>query len=201
LALKTSRKLLKKAKKLILKKPRSKAKRRLLRNAYILLSFGILLLAFGGFNYYRVRILSFTTLPTVAPTKDRGAVPTEIVIPSIKIDLPVDIGEIKNGVWQISTNHATFLNTSAPPGTGGNTVIYGHNKKVIFGNLPYLSVGQDIYVKTSDGKIHAYKAVKKYFVEPEAVNLISPTTSEELTIYTCWGLFDSQRAVIKALPI
>lgn len=130
-----------------------------------------------------------------------GELPVQITIPSIKIDLPIEVGSIDNGVWQISYASPTFLGSSARPGTGGNAVIYGHNKKAIFGNLPYLSIGQKIFVKTQDGKIHPYIASEKFFVGAERVDLVSPSSKEELTIFTCWGLFDSQRIVIKATPI
>ncbi len=162
---------------------------------------GLILLSFGGYNYYRIRILSFTSVPTFKGSTLKGESPTQITIPSINIDLPVQEGAIKDGVWQISYANPTFLGSSARPGTGGNIVIYGHNKKAIFGNLPYLSLGQKILIKTADGKIHKYEAYKKDFVKPDRVDLVSPTDHEELTIYTCWGLFDSQRVVIKAKPI
>jgi sortase A len=122
----------------------------------------------------------------------------EIIIPSIQIDLKVDPGQIKDGVWLISETNATFLNTSSTPGNEGNTVIYGHNKKVIFGSLPYLSIGQKIIIKTTDGKIYTYEVYEKDFVGSDRVDLVSPTNKEELTVYTCWGIFDTQRAVIKA---
>lgn len=127
--------------------------------------------------------------------------PIEIIIPSISVDIKLDTGQIKNGVWEISGVNATFLNTSAVPGTNGNIVIYGHNKKNIFGNLPYLSVGQKIALKTARGKIYNYIVKEKLFVNPDRVDLVSSADKEELTVYTCWGLFDSQRAVIKAEPI
>jgi sortase (surface protein transpeptidase) len=57
-----------------------------------------------------------------------------------------------------------------------------------------------IIVKTKSGKIYNYIATEKYFVGPSRVDLVSPTNTDELTIYTCWGLFDSERAVIKAKP-
>ena len=183
------------------KKPRSKAKRRALIEASILLVLGFVIFCFGAFNYYRVRTLSFTSVPPeIKKTVENIDVPTEIIIPSINIDLKVDPGEIKDGVWKVSDTNATFLTTSAAPGTGGNTVIYAHNKKVIFGNLPYISMGQKIIIKTKSGKIYNYTAKEKYFVGPNRVDLVSPTTTEELTVYTCWGIFDSQRAVIKATP-
>jgi len=169
--------------------------------SFLLLTLGVILLVYGGVNYYRVRILSFNTAPQASQAQAQGQIPTEITIPSIGVEMPLDVGEIKNGVWSISYDKPTFLGSSARPGGSGNTVIYGHNKKTIFGNLPYLSIGQKIYVKTIDGKIHIYEAYKKEFVAPSRVDLVSPTNTEELTIYTCWGLFDSQRVVIKAKPL
>ncbi len=186
---KTSKKLLRKLKLPRFKKP------------LLLLSLGIVLIFFGGLNFYRARILSFSNVPESSQSLKKGDTPVGITIPSIKIDLMVDPAEIKNGVWQISYQNATFLSSSATPGSGGNVVIYGHNKTAIFGNLPYLSIGQQIYIKTGDGKIHKYEVYKKDFVGPERVDLISPTDKEELTVYTCWGIFDQSRAVIKAKPI
>jgi len=167
----------------------------------LIIAFGLLLFFVGASRYYQTRILSFTKPISVTQKVGVGEMPTQIIIPSIGIDLPIDLGEIKDSVWQISYNHPTFLNTSARPGTGGNIVIYGHNKKVIFGNLPYLSLGQKIFLKTGDGKIYTYETYQKDFVAPDRVDLVSPTDKEELTIYTCWGLFDSQRIVLKARPI
>lgn len=173
-----------------------------LNNRPLLIIFlGLCIFLYGAFHYYQIRILSFTKPVAVASTVQTGELPINISIPSIGINLPIDLGEIKNGVWQISYNHPTFLNTSARPATGGNIVIYGHNKKAIFGNLPYLSVGQKIYIQTTGAKIYTYLVYEKDFVSPDRVDLVSPTKTDELTVYTCWGLFDSQRAVIKARPI
>ncbi len=186
----------------VLKKSKKLLKRfRKVRSSLFILSLGLVLLIFGGINYYRIRILSFSKVPReVQKNTENLDLPVEIIIPSIQIDLKVEPGQIKDGVWQISESNATFLNTSGVPGSGGNTVIYGHNKKVIFGNLPYLSIGQKILVKTKSGKIYNYIADQKYFVGPDRVDLVSPANSEELTIYTCYGLFDSERVVIKAQP-
>ncbi|KKS95017.1 MAG: Sortase family protein [Microgenomates group bacterium GW2011_GWC1_43_13] len=173
-----------------------------LKLPYILIFLGFALISFGGINYYRVRILSFSKVPeAAAKSTENSDIPVEIIIPSVEIDLPVEAGQIKDGVWLTSDSAATFLNTSTVPGSGGNTVIYGHNKKVILGNLPYLSLGQKIIVKTQSGKIHTYEVFQKDFVGPDRVDLVSPTSSAELTVYTCWGLFDSQRVVVKARPV
>jgi LPXTG-site transpeptidase (sortase) family protein len=172
-----------------------------INSSVILVFLGFMLISFGAVNYYRVRVLSFDEPPPQSQTTQVGEMPIKITIPSVQIDLPIDAGEIKDGVWQISYNHPTFLNSSARPGSGGNIIIYGHNKQKIFGNLPYLKLGEKVYIKTNDGKIHIYEVYRKDFVKPSRIDLISPTDHEELTIYTCWGLFDSQRVVVKAKPI
>jgi len=170
-------------------------------SSLLLIFIGLVIFSFGAINYYRVRILSFSKVPEAAANATQNIdIPVEIIIPSINVDLKVEQGQIKDGVWQISDSTATFLDTSVAPGGEGNTVIYGHNKKAIFGSLPYLSLGQKIIVKTKSGKIYNYIADQKFFVGPDRVDLVSPTNTSELTIYTCWGLFDSERAVIKAKP-
>ena len=185
-------KVLKKSKKLL---------KRVNSSPRFFLFLGLFFLLFGGINYYRVRILSFTKSPVTTSVEQKGELPVRVTIPSIGIDLAVDVGEIENGVWKISYSNATFLSTSGRPGGDNNTVIYGHNKKAILGNLPYLSLGQYIYVKTADGVMHKYEAYQKDFVGPDRVDLVSSTNKEELTIYTCWGLFDTQRVVVKAKPV
>lgn len=157
-------------------------------------------MALGGINYYRVRILSFSKTPASASETPsfKGTSPEKITIPSVKIDLDIEKGAIINGVWEISPKNATFLNSSAGIGSGGNTVIYGHNKKAILGNLPYVKIGEKVFLKDNEGEIHEYEIYSKVFVGPDRVDLVSPSGTEELTIYTCWGIFDTQRVVIKA---
>lgn len=166
-----------------------------------LIILGVLLFSFGLYHYLSIRVLSFNSIPEIAESVETGNYPVQIEIPSIDINVEIEPGSIKDGVWDISYDKATFLSSSQRPGSSGNTVIYGHNKKLLFGNLPYLSIGQKIMVKTSDGVIHIYEVYKKDFVSPDRVELVSPTDYEELTLFTCWGLFDSQRVVVKAKPI
>lgn len=170
--------------------------------SYALLFTGLLLIVFGTTNYFRIRRLSFNGTPKVVQNAGENLdVPVEIIIPSLSLDLKVDPGVIMDGVWQISANNATFLTTSAIPGQNGNTVIYGHNLKRILGSLPYLSIGQKITLKTVSGKILNYEVVSKEIVSPNRIDLVSPTNTEELTIYTCTGFADTKRVVVKAKPI
>lgn len=168
--------------------------------AFAAIFFGLILFLFGGTNYYRVRVLSFNSVPREVQNENDEEFPVEVMIPSLNIDLTVEPGNIKEGVWEISPDKATFLSSSAVPGTG-NTVIYGHNKKAILGNLPYVGNNQEIILKTKSGKLLTYKVTKKYWVDPSRVDLVSPSDTEELTLYTCTGFADSKRFVVKALPV
>lgn len=164
--------------------------------------FGISIFSFGAYHYFSIRILSFAKPPPeTIITKNRAELPAKISIPDLKIDLPIEEGFIKDGVWQISEAKASHLNTSARPGEGGNIVIYGHNKRVIFGSLPFVRIGAKITITNKAGQTHSYEVTNKLYANPDQVNLLYPTDYEQLTIYTCAGLFDSQRFVIKAKPI
>ncbi len=186
----------------VLKASKKKIKRLKKFNKPIsLVLIGLLLFSFGLYHYLSIRILSFEGTPETENVSQKGELPTQITIPSINIDIQIEQGSIKDGVWGISYDKATFLSSSQRPGIPGNSVIYGHNKKAIFGNLPYLSIGQKVFVKTTDGVVHTYEVYKKDFVSPDRIDLVSPTENEELTLFTCWGLFDSQRVVVKARPI
>lgn len=167
---------------------------------FLLIFIGLTIFSFGAVNYYRIRILSFNNTPKEVETKN-NEIPVQITIPSLNLELPIDQGEIKNGVWGISEKNATHLKTSANPRGGGNIVIYGHNKTAIFGKIPSLKIGEEINIKTSSGDIYKYKLTNKLWVKPDRIDLVSPTTNEELTLYTCGGLFDSLRVVLKASPV
>jgi len=172
------------------------------RKGKILIFVGLIIIVFGAINYYRIRILSFAKVPATAIGSTTNIdIPSEISIPSINVDLKIDPSNIYDGVWQISKENASFLTTSSPIGGNGNTVIYGHNKKKIFGNLPNVNIGEKISVKTVMGKTYDYIVDKKEFVSPKEVELISETAEPTLTIYTYYGFLGSQRAVIVAKPI
>ncbi len=170
--------------------------------SFVLILCGTILFSFGAYRYFSTRILSFSKAPpeTITTVK-RAELPARITIEDLKIDLPMEEGFIKNGVWQISDTSASHLNTSARPGEGGNIVIYGHNKKIIFGSLPFARIGAKIVVTDKTGKKYNYEVTSKDNVSPDRVDLLYPTSSEELTIYTCTGLFDSQRFILKAKQI
>ena len=120
--------------------------------------------------------------------------------PKIDLDLKVEESTVKNGKWEVSKNGVSHFKNSAFPGGNGNIVIYGHNKKNILGSLDFLQKGDEISLITEGDAEFKYKVRSIETVSPEKVEVINPTNFEILTIYTCTGLFDSKRLVVKADP-
>jgi len=164
---------------------------------------GIVLTAVGTFlMLYQKTILSFKVSPTViAQANLRASEPKKILIPNQNIDLEIIPATIKDGVWETSDDKATHLASSMRPKEGGNIVIYGHNRKKIFGSLLDVSRGQIITLVNNDNEKFDYQVTQIQIVNPDQIEMVLPTDHEELTVYTCTGWFDSKRLVIKAQPL
>jgi LPXTG-site transpeptidase (sortase) family protein len=177
------------------------------RKIFLLFStmLGLLLIVVGEVTlYYQRRILSFTSNPyaKIQSVARPELLPKKITIPDLKIDLPIEEGVIAGGIWEISPKNATHLDTSSSPTLSGNIVIYGHNKRVIFGSLAFAKKGMLIDLLLANGQRREYKIVDVLQVDPSDVAVVAPTTTQEiLTVYTCTGFLDSKRLVVKALPI
>nr|MDQ3008873.1 sortase [bacterium] len=154
------------------------------------------------YYFYAQTILSFRAVPISNYTiENRRAAATSVSISSAAIELPITAGEIKDGIWQVANDTATHLRSSANPGEMGNIVIYGHNKRQIFGGLHTVKVGDIVTLSTSEGQVIQYEVKDISVVEPSEITTVLPTEYEVVTIYTCTGFFDSQRLVIKAFPL
>lgn len=153
------------------------------------------------FFFYSQTVLSFKVAPTiVAPSHLRNAYPVKVAIESVGINVSITPANIKDGIWQTSENTATYLENSARPAEGGNVIVYAHNKPYLFEPLHRIKVGDTIALTIANGSTYDYKVQEIKVVEPSAIEEVSPTDYEVLTIYTCTGFLDSKRLVVKALP-
>ena len=127
---------------------------------------------------YQKRVLSFTkdlpeAIQSQETTQNEYYNPSKIKFAKLNLEIPVVSSEIKNGVWEISDNSASFLSTSKKPGQGGNIVIYGHNKRIIFGPLiGRVKKDDTIEVATEEGKIFSYKVFEVFEVTPEEAEIL-----------------------------
>jgi LPXTG-site transpeptidase (sortase) family protein len=161
----------------------------------------LLLISLGWHLNQTVQLMFFP--PSLKATEGRSTPypkPTQIIIPKVSIDLPVEQTAINKGVWQVSEKGASHLTVSARPGEKGTIIMYSHNTNERFGPIRWLSKGDMIQVKTADGKTHAYKITQTMTVAPNKMDIFTQNKGETLILYTCDGFADLQRFVLLAVP-
>jgi len=165
-----------------------------------------------------VRALPVAPAPPPPPTPVSPP-PTRLVIPHLALDAPVEpVGMIPSSVasgvfeWDTPDHRAAgWLNTTAPLGVPGNTVLDGHNNinGEVFRDLWTLQPGDEITLFA--GETARRYTVQEVLILPErdqplAVRLrnaryILPTADERLTLVTCYPYeSNTHRVVIVALP-
>ena len=137
---------------------------------------------------------------TAVPPADISTIPTHITIPW-NTDADIAPGVYEESSWTVSPDHVTYLMSSARPGSPGNIIIYGHNKRNILGNIRVLKGGEIVTIGLSDGTEKKYRVTQVHEVKPIDTSLLSPTDTEVLTMFTCSGPLDSLRFVVRAEPI
>lgn len=152
-----------------------------------------------GWHFNQTIQLMFFT-PKVVPVQKIYAVPTEIKIPKVAIDLPIEQTAINNGTWQVSEKGASHLTISARPGEKGTIIMYSHNTNERFGPIRWLSKGDSIQIKSADGKTHTYKVTETMTIAPNKMDVLTQKRGEALLLYTCDGFADLQRFVLIATP-
>ena len=132
-------------------------------------------------------------------SKETADDPIRILIPKAQIDLKVIDAKIVDGYWELSENTASYGMGSGHPGEKNNTVIFAHAREGLFYNLKDVNSGDIIYVFTKN-KWYRYKVNKITAVYPNQTEVIKPTKSEVLTLYTCTGFSDEKRLIVQAIP-
>lgn len=127
--------------------------------------------------------------------------PVTLYIPKIHKILQISNGTAVDSRWTVSDTGVSYLTSSALPGTIGNSVIYGHNRREILGTLPNLSTGERIYITTSGGQIITYEVFEKKEIKPTQVEILNSSEDYRLTIYTCSGFLDQSRFVVIAKQV
>lgn len=127
--------------------------------------------------------------------------PASIFFPAVNFQLAVLPATIRDGKWGVHKDTANFLLSSSSPGQGGNIIIYGHNTQKVFAQLHQLTPGDNVVLKTESNQDFFYIVSEKKIVSPDQIEVLVPTDYEVLTLYTCTGLFDTKRLVVKALPL
>lgn len=179
--------------------PRKKTKKPTSNLPLVLIVVGtFLVLISTTYRLLRYRSLAPNSLETQA-TSNNFPTPTHIEIPW-RVDVTIGQAKYQNDSWTIFKDQAAHLASSSRPGQGGNIIIYGHNTKDILGNIRALNLGTIITLTLSDNSQRTYQVQELVEVSPKEVKYLEPTATEVLTLYTCSGLFDSMRYIVRAVP-
>jgi LPXTG-site transpeptidase (sortase) family protein len=156
-----------------------------------------------------------TLTPTATPVPTRPPPVTGISIPSIGVNASiVELGIAANGYMIAPSGpyEVAWYTFSALPGEGGNAVFAGHVDWVtvgpaVFYSLDALGAGDEVHVRTSDGKTHRYGVVSNrmyYAASAPLSEIVGRTPTESVTLITCGGTFNystheyDQRTVVRA---
>lgn len=130
------------------------------------------------------------SIPTVA------GVPQSIRIPDLGVSLEIIPGgyDATSDTWTLSGRNAHFATITRPANNAsGNTFIYGHNNKHVFGPLKRIAPGTQVEILTNNGNRFYYSYVGSKTVPPSDVSIFTYTGKPILTIQTCTGAWHEQR--------
>ncbi|MDP3948719.1 MAG: sortase, partial [bacterium] len=106
-------------------------------------------------------------------------------------------------------NGVAHYNGTAKPGEGSNVFIFGHSSffeadpgkfKEIFKELNLLEKNDEI-IAWNNNKKYKYKVTEKKIIEPNETQYLLPTSSEQLTLMTCYPIGSTaQRLIVIAKP-
>jgi sortase A len=144
-------------------------------------------------EHLRGRVQPVTPLPiaTAGPGQ-----PTRIVIPTIKVDAAVVVGDS----WVQLQKGVGHHPGTANPGQRGNMVLSAHNDIYgeIFRYLDQLKPG-DEFVVYSGAQSFRYVVTQQRIVEPTEVSVMYPTSDATATLITCYPYWvDNKRVVVMA---
>ena len=131
---------------------------------------------------------------------DKKDIPLQISIAELFIELPVRRAEVIDGYWEVFEDSAGWGSGSGVPGEKGNQVIFAHARDGLFLPLLYVEKGMEITVST-ETETYVYEIIEIKEVYPNQVEVIQPTNTEILTLYTCSGFQDKKRLIVTAKRI
>ncbi len=125
-----------------------------------------------------------------------AGLPVRVVLPDVGIELPIDPGyfDSSSNSWTLSGYRAQYaMITTLPNNHDGNTFIYGHNNKYVFGHIKTIQPGQKAVVYTENNYTFTYSFVSTVGVGPDDTSVFDYTGPPILTIQTCSGNWNEIR--------
>lgn len=134
----------------------------------------------------------------VRPLNERPAPPSELSIPELGVDAPVEPAAQVGAALQIPPpSEAGWYSDGPRPGEPGRAVIVGHLDTVdgpaVFAALPQIRRGMTIEVTGRDGDRHSFRTIGVANVAKTnfpAQSVYAPSRKPTLALITCSGRFD-----------
>lgn len=153
---------------------------------------------------------SATTDPSTAPTPTAGstarAVATRVVVPALRIDLPVIVGTSAYPLCNV----AMYFKELGQPGEDRATYIYAHARDGMFGPIyerairlsrPETLYGLMVMIYTSDDRLYLYE-IREVRLHQLNLDDAADATSDELWLQTSEGPRGTPgKTQLRALPI
>jgi sortase (surface protein transpeptidase) len=133
----------------------------------------------------------------LAASKFQGS-PTRILIPSLSIDLPIVPQSYSPATktWPVANSVANYaVETALINNSHGQSLIYGHSTRSVFGPLLNLMPNAEVYVYTSNGHIFKYSYSGSQDVSPRQTQIIADMNKAPagLKMITCDGPYFQYR--------
>lgn len=172
----------------------------------LLIILGVLLCFRGGYHLWlkydanRLNFKNYSSVQTAySQVGKQATLPQRIIIKDVGIDTYLVPARITNNIWETTDKGASYLISSPLPGAVGNSIVYAHNWKSLFGNLIRAVPGQKVDVLFADGSKKQFVIEYTSTVFPAQADILAPSKDKRLTLYTCTGFLDTKRFVVVAL--
>jgi LPXTG-site transpeptidase (sortase) family protein len=151
-----------------------------------------------------------TPSPTPTVTSFHEALPVRLLIPSIKINAPIEfVGLTSSGLMDVPKKLAdvAWYKFGPRPGNAGSAVIAGHRGRphlipIVFDNLYKLHKGDLVNVRESDGRVISFvvQTTRLYSADASAPEVFGSTSGSHLNLITCiWN--NAKRVFDKRLVV
>lgn len=128
-------------------------------------------------------------------------IPLRIVVPARDINLAVVHSELENGTWVVPDHTAGFAEGSSYiDEPHGNTIIFAHARNGMFRNLLNTQIGDSITVMGHEN-VYTYRVHSIDKILPDEIDKVMSIGGEHLTLFTCEGINDQYRLLVKATRI
>ncbi|MBV8084808.1 MAG: class F sortase [Chloroflexi bacterium] len=138
--------------------------------------------------------------PSTPLTVVRPPMPSELIIPAIHVDAPVEhVGTTPDGAMDVPKqwNDVAWFDLGYRPGEVGSAVIAGHldstTDKAVFWDLHLLKPGDQVQLKAEDGSQKTFSVVSDEvyaFDQAPLQKIFGAATQPMLNLVTCNGTFD-----------